>query len=81
MGIIIISTAITTKVQLNSASARTRISEKRLVFERLEELSNRSAVANATEMAPAVAVTNPSIRKVPRDKDVNANAEAGASRK
>jgi hypothetical protein len=81
MGIIIISTAITTKVQLNSASARTRISEKRLVFERLEELSNKIAVANATEIAPAVAVTNPSIKNVPRDSDVKASAEAGASKK
>ena len=81
VGIIIINTGITIKVQLNSASVTSRSNDKKLVFELLGELSNSSAVANATEIAPAVAVTNPSIRKVPRERDVKASAEAGASKK
>ena len=80
-GIIIISTEITTKVQLNSARVRTRNSEKRLVFELLADFSSRSAVANATEMAPAVAVMNPSSKNVPRARGVKASAEAGASKR
>ena len=80
-GVIIINTGITIKVQLKSASVVTRNNEKRLVLELFEELSKRIAVANATEIAPAVAVTNPSIKNVPSDKDVNASAEAGASKK
>jgi hypothetical protein len=51
------------------------------VFDLFEDLSKRIAVANAREIAPAVAVTNPSIRNVPRDRDVKASAEAGASKK
>jgi hypothetical protein len=81
VGNIIINTGITIKVQLNSARVRIRHSEKRLVFELAEDFANRSAVANATEMAPAVAVTNPSSKNVPSDKDVKARAEAGASKK
>ena len=80
-GIIIIATGITTNVQLNSAKAATRNSDNRLVLELFEELSKSSAVANATETAPAVAVTNPSSKKVPRARDVKASAEAGASKK
>jgi hypothetical protein len=60
---------------------RTRNSEKRLVLELLEDFSNRSAVANATEMAPAVAVINPSSKNVPRDRGVKASAEAGTSKR
>ena len=67
VGIIIINTGITINVQLNSARVTTRSNDKRLVFELLEELSKSRAVANATEMAPAVAVTNPSIKNVPSD--------------
>ena len=52
-----------------------------MVFDLLEDLSKSNAVANATEIAPAVAVTNPSIRNVPNDRDVKARAEAGASNK
>jgi hypothetical protein len=81
VGIIIINTGITTKVQLNSARVRTRINDKRLAIELLEVLPKSRAVANATEIAPAVAVTNPSSRNVPRDRDVKARAEAGASKK
>ena len=81
VGIIIINTGITINVQLNSARVTTRSNDKRLVFELLEELSKSRDVANATEMAPAVAVTNPSIRNVPSDRDVKASAEAGASKK
>jgi hypothetical protein len=81
VGIIIINTGITINVQLNSARVTTRSNDKRLVFELLEELSKSRAVANATEMAPAVAVINPSIRNVPSDRDVKASAEAGASKK
>jgi hypothetical protein len=60
---------------------RTRNSEKRLVFELLEDFSSRSAVANATEMAPAVAVINPSSKNVPRARGVKASADAGASKR
>jgi len=81
LGIIIINTGITTNVQLNSAKITTRNIEKRLESALLEELSNRSAVANATAIDPAVAVINPSSKKVPRAKDVKANADAGASKK
>jgi hypothetical protein len=81
VGSIIMNTGITTKDQLISARVRTRNSEKRFVFELVEDFSNRSAVANATEMAPAVAVINPSSKKVPSDRDVKARAEAGASKK
>jgi hypothetical protein len=80
-GIIIIKTGITIKVQLNKASMTTVINVKRSVLEFLVELSNRIAVANATEIAPAVAVMNPSSKKVPSERDVNARAEAGASMK
>ena len=80
-GIIIINTGITIKVQLKSARVVTRNSEKRFVAELFEDLSKSIAVANATEIAPAVAVTNPSIKNVPSDKDVKARAEAGASKK
>ena len=80
-GIIIINTGITTNVQLNKASMTTVINVKRFALELLVELSNRIAVANATEIAPAVADMNPSSKKVPSEKDVNARAEAGASMK
>jgi hypothetical protein len=81
VGIIIIKTVITINVQLNSASVATKNSDKRSVFELLAELSKSSAVANATVMAPAVAVINPSSRNVPSDRDVKASADAGASKK
>ncbi len=81
VGIIIINTGITTNVQLNKARVTTRSKDKRLVLEFLEELSKSRAVANATVIAPAEAVTNPSIRNVPSDSDVKARAEAGASKK
>jgi hypothetical protein len=81
VGIIIINTVITIKVQLNSASVTTRNNDIRFVFELLGELSKSSAVAKATEIAPAVAVTNPSSRNVPSDRGVKASAEAGASKK
>ena len=81
VGIIIINTGMTTKVQLNSARVTTINIDNRLTFELLEDRSNRSAVANATEMAPAVAVIKPSSKNVPRDRDVKASAEAGASKK
>ena len=69
------------KVQLKSARVITKNSDKRFVLELFEDLSKRIAVANATEIAPAVAVTNPSIKNVPSDRDVKASAEAGASKK
>ena len=81
VGIIIINTVITIKVQLKSARVTTRNNDKRFVFELLGELSKSSAVAKATEIAPAVAVTNPSSRNVPSDRGVKASAEAGASKK
>ena len=80
-GIIIINTGITIKVQLNRANVITRNSEKRFVFDLFVDLSKRIAVANATEIAPAVAVTNPSIKNVPRDRDDKASDETGASKK
>jgi hypothetical protein len=76
-GTIIIKTGITIKVQLNKASVATRNSVNKLVAELFGELSNSRAVAKATEIAPAVAVINPSSRNVPRDRDVKDNAEAG----
>jgi len=81
VGIIIINTGITTNVQLNRANVEARNSDSKYVFELFVELSKSSAVANATEIAPAVAVTNPSSKNVPRDKEVKARAEAGASKK
>ena len=80
-GIIIINTGITIKVQLKRASVIARNSEKRFVVGLFVDLSKRIAVANATEIAPAVAVTNPSIKNVPRDRDDKASDETGASKK
>ena len=80
-GIIIINTGITIKVQLKRADVITRSSEKRFVFRLFVDLSKSIAVANATEIAPAVAVTNPSIKNVPRDRDDKVSDETGASKK